>query len=200
MYGDAYATRADLEVRMESVPDAADSLLEAASRRVEWFTGRQFNKDTGVSPVATERQFRPIDYHRLPVDDFHTLTDLVVEQGGTVVDLTTIDARPWNSTLGEASPYSDLMRSSWRYSPFRRPTVSVTAHWGWAAVPEAIKAATCDVAMALMSSMAPAGPVERQAIDGYSIQYASAGLTAGRGVPVEFAAAEPYRRKRFGVA
>ena len=38
------------------------------------------------------------------------------------------------------------------------------------------------------------------AIDGYSVSYAAATLTAGRNVPPEMAKAAPYRRMRFGVA
>lgn len=200
--GDPYAASADLELRTGRSDDGTfDVLLDAASRRVESFTGRQFNKVT----VASERRFMAIDPRRLPVDDFHTLTGLEVDVAGTAWDVDdNVDPRPWNGVVnGQPGwPYFDLFAVNRTWPWDRRPTITVTAQWGWPAVPEAIRQATLDVAAVMAFGGSGGGPVRSEAIDGYSVSYSVPALGSEGSVsaPSELVKAVPYRRVRFGVA
>jgi hypothetical protein len=101
-------------------------------------------------------------------------------------------------------PYSDLfaINRSWPWA--RRARITVTAQWGWLAVPAAIVEATLDVAevMYLRRSGTLAGAVRSETFDNYSVSFAvpTAGAASSADVPPEFMRALPYRRKVFGVA
>lgn len=197
-YGDSYASVLELEERLGRSDDGSFAeLLDAASRRVEDFCRRQFNRDTATTPVATARRFRALDPERLPVDDFRTTTDLAIEVDGTAWATTDVDPRPWDGVYKGRSgwPYSDLIAVGRSWPDSRRALIEVTAHWGWTAVPEAIRQATLDVAEAAASGSAT-GVVRSEAIDGYSVTYAA---TSDSTVPPELAKAAPYRRVRFGI-
>lgn len=203
MIGDPYASVFELEERLGRADDGTFAfLLDAASRAVESFTGRQFNRDTGDTPTATERRFRAVDPERVPVDDFHTTTDLAIEVNGTVWAVTDVDPRPWDGVYRGMTgwPYFDLIAVGRSFPPGRRAKVAMTAHWGWAAVPEGIVQATLDVAEVMSFGGGSGGGVVRsKAIDGYSVSY-SVPEMASSYAPPELAKAEPYRRVRFGVA
>jgi hypothetical protein len=200
--GDPYATPSELEERLGTEDDGSfERVLDAASRAVESFTRRQFNRADEVSA----RRFRALDRTRVAVDDFHTLTDLVVEVNGTLWDPDRIDARPWNGMVDGMTgwPFFDLFAVRGWFPWHRRAKVTVTAWWGWAEVPAAIIEATLDVAevMSLTMTNAQSGTIRSEAIGGYSISYALPQNLIGNGeVPAELVKAVPYRRKRFGVA
>jgi len=202
-FGDPYATVQDLETRLSKLDDGrfAD-LLDGASRAVEDFTGRQFNKDTGGAPVASARRFRPIDPTRVPVDDFHITTDLAIDVDGTAWPVTDVDPRPWDGIYKGMTgwPFFDLLAVDRRWSYSRRAKITVTAHWGWAAVPEGIRQATLDVAEVMSFGGGSSGVVRSQSIDGYSVSYSTPQLGTLATVPSELVKAEPYRRVKFGVA
>lgn len=203
--GAAYATVSELEARLGTSDDGTyAALLDAASRAVEQFTRRQFND----AESATERLYRAVDPWRLPVDDFSTTTGLVVSTDGTAWDADDYETRPINGVVNGQTgwAFTDLLAVN-RTFPFRgrRSTISVTAQWGWAAVPEAIKQTTLNVAAALVnagSGSGGGGQVRSESIDGYSVSYATDdGQSATAVVALStFSLADPYRRKKFGVA
>ena len=204
MYGDPYATVQDLETRLGRLDDGRfTDLLDAASRIVEGFTRRQFNRDTAETPTATARQFKAIDPSRLPVDDFHTDTGLAISVDGTAWAVTDVELRPWNGMYKgmDGWPYSDLIAKTKAW-PYRRyPVVTVTAHWGWASVPEGIVQATLDVAEVMShGGGASGGVVSSQSIDGYRVSYAIPTMGNGSNTPSELVKAAPYRRVVHGVA
>ena len=209
-YGDSYAEVWALEARLNQTDEDGSfgALLDAASRTVEAFTRRQFNRDTGEEPAASPRRFRAVDRCRLPVDDFHTATDLAVEIDGTALDVDTqVDCRPWDGFLyGQPGwPFSDLFRIGGYWPLSRRATVTVTAHWGWATVPEDVRQATLDVASVMYYGLggATSGPVRAEAIDSYSVSYQSLSMDSsltGQRIPQELVKAAAYRRKVFGIA
>lgn len=199
--GDSYASTIQLEQRVGDADDGSfEQLLDAASRAVESFTRRQFNR----TDTATARRFRALDRERVAVDDFHTVTDLAVDVDGTAWDPANYDPRPWDGVRhGQlAWPFSDLFAVGrcWPWS--RRALIAVTAQWGWDAVPAAIVEATLDAAEAMYSTrrvMQPsAATVRSETMGGYSISFAVP--SAGPDVPPEMVRAVPYRRKIFGVA
>jgi hypothetical protein len=201
--GDPYATPAQLEARLGKEDDGTfEQMLDVASRAVESFTGRQFNK----AEEATRRRYRALDRERVRTDDFWTMDDLSVAVHGVEWDISAhIDARPWDGVQGGQIgwPFSDLfaINRSWPWS--RRALVQVTAKWGWESVPSAIVEATLDVAEVMSQSLTSSGsgPVRGESMGGYAIQFATPlHLRGHEGVPPELLKALPYRRKRFGVA
>lgn len=193
--GDPYATVGELSARLGSEDTVTfPDLLDVASRAVESFTGRQFNK--AATPTVSARRFRPLDPYRLPVDDFHTITGLVVDVNGTVWDNATVDPQPWGGLVNGQTgwPFFNLFAKN-RIWPFDA-TILVTADWGWPAVPAAVKQATLDVAAVRYNSGGSSQEVRSMAIDGFSETY----VVNGGDVPPEMEALKPYRRKRFGIA
>lgn len=203
--GDAYAEAADLELRLNATDDGTfDDLLLSASRHVELFTGRQFNREE----TATARKYRALDRERVAVDDFYETTDLSVSVSGTAWDAADYEPRPWDGVIGGLIdwPYSDLFAVN-RYWPiynFRRATIEVTARWGWSQVPAAIVQATLDVAevMRLGAGVTSGSTyITSETIGDVTVGFSKPGGAdlALSDVPRALVKAVPYRRKRFGV-
>jgi hypothetical protein len=152
--GDSYATIEELKARFDGLDDTNDDVrlgeaLDAASRGIDHFCGRQFNKAT----AATARVFPPTNRCRAEVDDFHTVTGLVVKTDAgndgtyeTTWASTDYQLEPLNGIVdGELGwPFSTIRAVGTRYYPTcsRRASLEVTAQWGWSAVPAKIKEAT----------------------------------------------------------
>jgi len=204
--GDPYATPEDLAARLGTeVPDDGHytRLVDAASRAVEYFTRRQFNRDD--DEYATPRRFRALDRERVAVDDFHTVEDLAVDVNGTLWDPSSIDARPWDGIrYGQINwPFSDLFAVNRSFPWSRRALVTVWAHWGWAEVPAGIVEATLDVAeMMSMALTSGKGAIKSESIGGYAVSFATPSMSTNgaEAVPPEYIKALPFRRTVFGVA
>ena len=165
--GDPYATPDDLKARFDiATSDTVDDTrlgeaLASVSREIEAYCERQFNTDAS----ATARVFRPRSSGVVVVDDFHTTTGLVVatDEDGDGVYETTWDAadyqlEPLNGIVSGQSgwPFRRIVAVGSR--PFRcdrRPSVQVTAEWGWAAVPAPVKEA-CLISAAEMFKLGDA--------------------------------------------
>ncbi|GAA1766155.1 head-tail connector protein [Streptomonospora arabica] len=154
--GDPYGTLQDLKDRLSIVDTDDDaeltSALAAASRGVNRFCNRQFNKTT----TATGRQFDATTATLLLVDDFHTTTDLVVD--GTAYDSSVHVLEPLNGMVdGEPGwPYWRIRNAGGDYTT--SATVTVTAQWGWAEVPASVTEAALITAMEITKlSDAPFG-------------------------------------------
>ncbi len=151
--GDPYATLAELKLRL-SISDTVDDskltdALAAASRGVEKYCGRQFNKQTG----ATARLFYPCNSLVSDVDDLWTSASLVV---ATDPADTGTWATTWTTTEYQLYPFDGVVDGETGWPFYRvnavsgklfpvwtmRPSVQVTAQWGWAAVPALVKEAT----------------------------------------------------------
>lgn len=149
-----YATLAELKTHLRITNTNDDTELQAkltaASRRVDRDTGRQHGywQDSGTS----QRTYEITHPYLLPVDDISTTTGLVVEFGintsFTTVPSTYYDFLPENA-LADSYAIEVIRRSvgSWPVGIGYR--ARITAKWGWAAVPDQIKAATLLVAARL---------------------------------------------------
>lgn len=117
--------------------------ITAASRAIDDYCNRQF----GQVAVAEERLYTAWpDYQRgvwcVDIDDLMTTTNLVVELDGTAT--TDFTKEPVNAA-SKSMPWTRLTVNPVTAS--LSPTgadfeVSVTAIWGWSAVPNAVKQAT----------------------------------------------------------
>lgn len=174
--GDPYANPADLELRLgRPDPGTFADDLAAASQYLETYCHRQFNKET----AATARTFRPLSGCFAVVDDFHTVTGLVIKtdedgDGSFETTWTTADYElvPLGGVVGGVTgwPFFVVRAVGSRLFPCnRRASLQVTAQWGWAAVPYTIKKTTLETAASL--SAMDAGAVQSESLDGYSVTY-----------------------------
>lgn len=147
--GDSYATLSELKAYMfQSLQDTdvydatLTDALASVSREIETHCGRQFNK----ADTATARTYGPGDVFSLrdgqwaEVDDFWDLTGLVIETGGVTWSASDYVLHPRNGILnGQLGwPYWKIFAAA---AAFDSAGLSVTAKWGWAAVPTPVKQA-----------------------------------------------------------
>lgn len=149
-----YCTPTDLQSRFGLDGDENDPLfigaINASSRWIDRYCGRSFF-DSGTDEAATSvRVFRSTMCHQLEVDDFHTVTGLVVKTDdanngtyGTTWTITTdFVVEPANGVVDGLTgvPFYVIRSVGGRRLPVSgsRNRVQVTARWGWAAVPDAV--------------------------------------------------------------
>lgn len=118
--------------------------VEGASRRIDGWTDRQFYTDGS----ATARVYQPDNAWEVAVDDISTTSDLVVATDGAGDGSYSTT---WTSSDYQLEPNNNLAKGEavWRiravegYFPTnnRRPSVQVTAIWGWPTVPDSIREA-----------------------------------------------------------
>lgn len=130
--------------------DTIEDAVLSASREIESHCARQFNR----ADSATAREYEPDGRNWSYVDDFHTTTGLVVklDSNGDGTFATTLDSSQYE--LSPANGIVDGM-NGWPYYQIRllggltfpcnyggrSRTLQVTASWGWAAVPQPVRAA-----------------------------------------------------------
>lgn len=150
-----YCTASELKAYLR-IADTDDDAMVAvwvttASRAVDDFCGRQF----GQVSTAEARTYRPVyDSHRLrwvtQMDDVQDITALaIVDWNGNAITDYELDppnavakGRPYQRLLARVGPAG---RGFWGWNyfvPSPDATVTVTAKWGWIAVPTAVKNAT----------------------------------------------------------
>lgn len=141
--GDSYATLPALKSRYD-IADTLDddrltAALAAASREIEAHCGRQFN-DAGATSA---RRYMPAPGCLALVDDFHTDAETVE------VSTDGLTWSPWTAETDYVlTPLDGVVEGQpgwpyWRIIAHRgrrftcdsRPTLRVTARWGWPAVP-----------------------------------------------------------------
>lgn len=160
--GDSYATLAELKSYMAGSIDEdvisydpiLTDALSSVSREIELHCHRQFNHADAVSArsYGPEDVFSIVDgsgvIHWLTVDDFCETAGLVVLSGGTTWALSDCRLFPRNGIVGGQTgwPYSEIhSASSLRFDS--SSDTSVTAKWGWAAVPAPVKQACLILAL-----------------------------------------------------
>lgn len=139
-----------------------ETAINAASRTIDLYCGRYFY----ASPTATAKLFRPNETDLCWVPDIYTSTGLIVEtdfdQDGTfeitwaasdyqLEPFELSNGRPWEKISAVAAkefPVPGLNSTSYgTFRRSRRACVRITAKWGWAAVPENVRAAVAIQAM-----------------------------------------------------
>jgi hypothetical protein len=136
----------------EAIMESARVAAEAMVRNT---THRTFEKRT----AATARKFMAVNPFTVWVDDFWTLTDLVVktdDDGDGTFETTwaagDYELHPLNGILaGVDAPYFRVEAVANRCFPIykdRPAAVQVTAQWGWDEIPEPVRFATLILAAA----------------------------------------------------
>lgn len=185
--GDDYITLDELKGRL-GIDDALDdqdlaSAITAASRAVDHFCRRQFNR----AEAATARAYRPLHAGLVIVDDFHTAEGLTVTGGGATWDADGVELEPAGGIVDglEGFPY-------WRIRAAGLPaSVEVTAQWGWSAAPGPVREATLIIAQDLARLKDTAFGVGG---------YAEYGRIRARENPHAATQLYPYRRNAVRVA
>jgi len=124
--------------------------VNAANQAVVQHCGRSFDKVTVGQETA--RVYQSDDPCHVIVDDFYSITNLAVatdddDDGTYETTWTAADyvLEPLNGMKnGIAVPYYRIRAVGSREFPTykKHPSVRVTAAWGWASVPDAVKQAT----------------------------------------------------------
>lgn len=131
--------------------DILQGYLDAASRAL----GNGCHREFVVATTESSRSFQPQGRSRvLFIDDCTTITS-VVDNGTTLVHGTDYQKEPLNgkSSAGETVPYHRLVKpyTCW-YSATNLASVTVTATWGWAAIPYQITQACLTLAKELCNN------------------------------------------------
>lgn len=147
----------DLKKYVKSETSYDEDLYElailAAERRLDTETGRYI---AVAGATATARVYRPTNHRStmLFIHDCVAITS-VVDNGATLTADVDYIAEPLNglSPSGEARPFDTLRRySNYWYWDEALPTVTVTARWGWAAIPDMAKTACVIAAKAYLDN------------------------------------------------
>lgn len=154
---DPYATPAQYMAATGKISSAEDSILRrdlvAVSRYIDEHTGRFFGRYT--TPEA--RLFIGDGSNELYVDDIGSTSGLVIkideDNDGSVADdsaLSTTDYQLWPlnaASSAQPKPWRTILLPAWssRGNWPKGLLVSVTAAWGWPAVPEQIVVATIEL-------------------------------------------------------
>ncbi len=152
--------------------ESLDGAIVAAENQIDTLCGRYFTDDGTVS----SRDYFANDPWCVNVDDFSTTTGLVIKTDtgydGTFARTLTVadyfvepvngrrnsETVPYNriSAVGTNSQFGFLFPPVVSYA--RRPTIRVTAQWGWASIPDGVTQATKVLAAELFKlSDAPLG-------------------------------------------
>ena len=138
--------------------------ITAASLQVDQICGRQF----GPGASGT-RYFHPYSCNSIRVDDCHTITALAIDldDSGDYATTLTVATDVVTSPLNGIGPNGQsgwpieeirLLTNSYYLPRFVRPSVKVTATFGWAAVPTDVVEATYLLANRLFYEVAvPSG-------------------------------------------
>lgn len=130
---------------------AIDNAIAAADAEIDQITGRTFVVPSG----ATAKTFIPYDDYTLYVDDVAQLTGLVVKEDTSLDGTydTTLTITTDYVVNGNSAPYRVIKRvdgDMWPRDRYGRPTVEVTAFYGYAmAVPDQIKQCSLVIAARL---------------------------------------------------
>lgn len=120
----------DMLTERASVTGPLQRLLGSASTAVEDHCGRVFTRDE----AASERTFRA------RLSDVVSVPDIATDLGVTVSvgsgsSWSALDAADWwFADVRDGRPLEEVFSAD-RFVPDRRPTVKVSAVWGWPAVP-----------------------------------------------------------------
>ena len=115
--------------------------ITAASRTIDDICHRTFD----LATTATARTFYPDGPLAVRVDDIGTTSGLLVKidndlTGTFELEITDYTTQPDNA-LARGVPITKLYAYETYWPLDIRPTVQVTARWGWPAVPEPVRSA-----------------------------------------------------------
>lgn len=183
----------------DNVDDARIELaVSAATNMIQQYCRRQFTADD----TATARVYVAVNPDLVFIEDFYTTSGLVIQTDGgadgsfgTTWTAADYQLEPLNGeTFGEAWPYHTIRAIGSLYFPrdYDQALVRVTAKWGWAAIPPAVKqAAILQTITVFKSADAPFG----------ATPFAETGILRLRSAlhPTAAALVQDYRKDPVGI-
>jgi hypothetical protein len=155
--GDSYATLPQLKAYMQGSIDSDVTMydtiltdaLASVSREIETHCNRQFNQASsatartyGAMEIFTMREGSTLT-NWVAVDDFYDAATLVVQSGGVTWSAPDYTLYPRNGIVSGQTgwPYCEIYVAEGSILSFDPANTSVTAKWGWTAVPTPVKQA-----------------------------------------------------------
>ena len=146
----AYVTAQELTDYLRSTIVADEVEFEAARLAAESAINEHCQRTFTVPTAATTRTFVPTDYCCQAVPDIANATDLVIVDNGATLSAAEyqLEVSPGEvgliSMSGQTLPYTQIRRMTgmWHIDWNGNDTLSITARWGWAAVPPQVALAT----------------------------------------------------------
>ena len=137
------------------LPTVDDEFIEAAIDSAEATIDRETNRRFAVaSGTASARLFAADDWYRLRIHDCTTVT--VVTNNGATIATSSYQLEPLNgiTLAGESVPYSSirLLDGAWLIDSRGEAKVSITATWGWLAIPARIEQAALIIAKEIITN------------------------------------------------
>jgi hypothetical protein len=201
-----YITSANFKTRFANTVATNDTRIAAhitaASLEVDSMCGRQFGQHSGA---ATARYFRPDNCFRVRIDDAYEITAVAVDDADTGAYGTTwattdyqtipINGTGINSQTGWPATVLEAI-GGYTFPLLRRPSVKVTAKWGWAATPVDVVEATYLLAHRLFFEVSVPGGVTAP-----NLEFGVPGVALQRPYTVE-RLLHPYVRadRKLGIA
>jgi len=175
------------------IPTADDEFIDEGGDGAEDFMDESCKRRFVVATSATPRVYAPRSGHILRIHDCTSITS-VVNNGATVApadyQLEPLNGLTWS---GEARPFEQirLKSGSW-FVDDGEATVTVTAAWGWAAIPARIKHAALIVAKEIITN--------RDEVKLGLVGFSDVGGVVARTNPIVRDAIRDYRRSEtFGI-
>jgi hypothetical protein len=134
-------------------PTDDDEWLETAGNYAEQFLDTALQRRIAVADaVATARVYVPTSCDRLRIHDATEVT-VISNNGATISSNYQLEPLNGIDWAGEARPYEEIVLTSgtW-YMDGARATVTVTAKWGWASIPDRIVQAALIVAKEIITN------------------------------------------------
>jgi len=178
------------------IPTADDAFIEAACDSAENFMDQACARRFVVATSATARVFMPLSGGLLRIHDCTTVT-LVVNDGTTLTaadyQLEPLNGLTW---AGESRPYDQIRLTSgttWDRDSYGEATISVTATWGWVAIPARVKQAALIVAKEIIAN--------RDEVKFGLVGFSDVGGVSPRSNPIVTETINHYRRvEAIGIA
>ena len=175
------------------IPTDDDEFVEAAGDAAEMALDAACQRRFAVAGAATARVFIPPCLDALRIHDCTTVTS-VVNNGSTVLaanyQLEPLNGLTW---AGETRPYDQirLLSGSWSRDG-DEATTSITATWGWAAIPDRITQAALILAKEIITN--------RDEVKLGLVGFSDVGGVVARTNPIVRDTIKDYRRlESFGI-
>jgi len=177
------------------IPTADDEFIEAAILATGEILEQSTDREWVVASSATTRLFVPRTPYLVRIDDCTTVT--AVTSVGSTVSPSAYQLEPINGrAAGGVVPYTQIRLISggmWDAPLYGEATISVTATWGWAAIPARITMAALRIAKEVMEA--------RDDIKHGLIDLGDLGVAVARNDSIVRSAIEDFRRaEAFGLA
>jgi hypothetical protein len=169
-YCDASDVKAALAIGTADTTDDTliAEVIAAASRAIDDYTGQFFYQIADGTAFFTASDYVQVDTHAIPIISVHALTtdgdgSGTYETSWTNADFNLLPATNTLTNGSAAKPYTQIAATpsgSYAFPAGLAKGVRVVGHFGWAAVPSAVKLATiAQSAMLFEGRRAPFGVI-----------------------------------------